>query len=361
VGAFLQKRLASGRLKEKILPGIPQPPRLQENAAMLVRNAWDIAAGAALVCLAAIIPLAVSTQNALPQARTIKLINPYPPGGTADIIARLVTEQINRIRGATFVIENRPGAGTVIGADAVARAAPDGNTLLLNSSAVLISAHLRKLNFDPFASFEPICNLTQSPQLLVVNGDSPLTSMADLVALAKAKPGEVAIASTGPASPSHIGIEAFRHGTKLAITYVPYPGNAPTVNAVLGGHVSAGIANYADVVGHLTAGKLRPLVTLTPARIAPLPDLPTIGEAGYGQLEYTIWFGIAAPAKTPAPVVKQLTEWFAAARQAPEVTEKLAIQGLFPEKECGADFTAMMRREYDNYGRVIREAGIKAE
>ena len=123
----------------------------------------------------------------------------------------------------------------------------------------------------------------------------------------------------------------------------------------------AGIANYADVVGHLQAGKVRPLVTLTPTRIAPLPDLQTVGEAGYKELEYMLWFGTAAPAKTPAPIVKQLTEWFSAARQAPEVTEKLAIQGLFPETECGADFTAMMRKEYDNYGRVIREAGIKGE
>jgi tripartite-type tricarboxylate transporter receptor subunit TctC len=328
---------------------------------MIVRNVWGVAAGAALVCFAAAVPLAVSTQSALPQARTIKLINPYPPGGTADIIARLVTEQINRTHGATFVIENRPGAGTVIGADVVARAAPDGNTLLLSSSAVLINAHMRKLNFDPFASFEPICNLSQSPQLLVVNADSPLKSMADLVALAKAKPGEVTIASTGPASPSHIGIEAFRRATKLIITYVPYPGNAPTVNAVLGGHVTAGIANYADLVGHLQAGKVRPLVTLTPKRIAPLPDLQTVGEAGYKELEYMLWFGTAAPAKTPAPIVKQFTEWFSAARQAPEVTEKLAIQGLFPETECGAEFTAMMRKEYDNYGRVIREAGIKGE
>ena len=243
----------------------------------------------------------------------------------------------------------------------MARAAPDGNTLLLHSVAFLITAHLRKLNFDPFASFEPICNLTQSPQVLFVSSASPLKSFADLVATARAKPGEVTLASTGPASPSHVGIEAFKAASKLAITYVPYPGNAPTVNAVLGGHVTAGIANYADVVGHLAAGKLRPLVTLTPARITPLPDLPTIGEAGYKELEYTIWFGIAAPAKTPAPLVKQLTEWFAAARQAPEVTEKLAIQGLFPEKDCGADFTAMMRREYGNYGRVISEAGIKAE
>jgi tripartite-type tricarboxylate transporter receptor subunit TctC len=325
---------------------------------LLGRN-LHVAAGAALVCLAAIVPLAVSTQSAAPQARTIKLINPYPPGGTADIIARVVTEQISRTQGVTFVIENRPGAGTAIGSDVVARAAPDGNTLLINSVAFLITPHLRKLNFDPFASFEPICNLTQSPQILFVNSASPVKSFSDLVALARAKPGEVVMASTGPASPSQVGIEAFKHAAKLAITYVPYPGNAPTVNAVLGGHVTAGIANYADVVGHLAAGKLRPLITQTPTRIAPLPDLPTAAEVGAKELEYTIWFGTEVPAKTPAPIIKQLTEWFAAARQAPEVTEKLAIQGLFPEKECGADFTAMMRREYDNYGRVIREAGIK--
>jgi tripartite-type tricarboxylate transporter receptor subunit TctC len=290
--------------------------------------------------------------------KTIKIINPYPPGGTADIIARIVTEQIGRTRGVAIAIETRPGAGTLIGAEAVARAAPDGNTLLINTAAVLINGHLRKLNFEPLNSFEPVCNLTQSPQLLVVNSASPYKTMGDFIAAARAKPGELTLSSTGPASPSHIGFERLKRAANVSIIYVPFPGNAPSVNAVLGGHVAAGIANYADVVGHLQAGKLRALVTLTPTRIELLPDLPTAREAGYKEFEYVLWFGIVAPAKTPEPTVKQLSEWFAAARQAPEVVAKLVVQGLLPEKACGAEFAALMRREYEDYGRVIRDANI---
>jgi tripartite-type tricarboxylate transporter receptor subunit TctC len=319
------------------------------------------AAGVAALIVASASPIAVSAQNALAQPRTIKFVNPYPPGGTGDIIARVITEQINRTRGVTFVIEDRPGAGTVIGADVVARSAPNGSTLLLNTSSLFISAHLRKLNFDALTAFEPICNLVQSPQLLFVNGDSQYGTMRDLIEAARAKPGELTLSSTGPASPSQITFEKLKLATKVPITYVPFPGNAPTVNAVLGKHITAGVANYADLIGHIQAGKLRPLATLTPTRIEPLPDLPTAGEAGYKDFEYLLWFGVIAPAKTPPQIVKQLSEWFAAARQAPEVKAKLIAQGLFPEMECGGEFAAMMRKEYEDYGRIIREADIRAE
>jgi tripartite-type tricarboxylate transporter receptor subunit TctC len=323
------------------------------------RQFLHLAAGAPALC---ILSMSLSGEGVRAQAtRTIKIINPYPPGGTADIIARIVTEQITRTRGVAFVIENRPGAGTLIGADVVARATPDGNTLLINTSAVLINAHLRKLNFEPLNSFAPICNLTQSPQLLVVNSTSPYNTMGDFITAARAKPGELTLSSTGPASPSHIGFERLKRTANVSIIYVPFPGNAPTINAVLGGHVTAGIANYADVIGHIQAGKLRALVTMTPTRIEPLPDLPTVGEAGYEEFEYVAWFGIVAPAKTPEQTVKQLSEWFAAARQAPEVIAKLVVQGFVPEKACGAEFGTLMRKEYEDYGRVIREANIKAE
>jgi tripartite-type tricarboxylate transporter receptor subunit TctC len=297
----------------------------------------------------------------LSQTRTIKLINPFPPGGTADIIGRIVTEQIGRTRGVTFVIENRPGAGTVIGAEVVARATPDGNTLLLNSSAVLIGAHLRKLNFDPLSSFAPICNLTQSPQILFVDSASPYRTMGDFVTAARAKPSELTLASTGPATNSHISFENFKRAAKVSITFVPFPGNAPTINAVLGGHVTVGIANYADLVGHFQAGKLRALATVTPTRLDPMPDLPTVAETGYKEFEYVTWFGILAPAKTPETTVKELSDWFAAARQAEEVKAKLVVQGLYPMNECGVGYAAFMRAEYEKWGRVIREANIKAE
>jgi tripartite-type tricarboxylate transporter receptor subunit TctC len=326
----------------------------------ICRRLVHLAAGAAVLVLTSPIPLVLTTHSASSQARAIKLINPFPPGGTADVIARIVTEQIGRMRGATFVIENRPGAATMIGTEVAARAAPDGNTLLINSTSFVINPHLRKLNFDPLASFAPICNLTQSPQLLFVNNDSSYRTMAALIAAAVAKPGELTLAST-PAGSAQISFERFKRAANVSITYVPFPGNAPTVNAVLGGHVTAGLANYADLVGHIQAGKLRALATMTPTRVEALPDLPTVGEAGYKEFEYLGWFGVVAPAQTAEQKVNQLMEWFTTALQDSEVKAKLTAQGLFPLKECGAEFAATLRKEYDDYGRAIREANIKAE
>jgi tripartite-type tricarboxylate transporter receptor subunit TctC len=300
-------------------------------------------------------------QSALSQTGTIKIVNPYPPGGTADIIARLMGEQIGRTQGVTMMVENRPGGGTVIGTEAAARAAPDGNTLLITSVVFVINPHLRKLNYDPLVSFEPICNLVQSPQVIFANSGSPYRTMADLTSAARARPGQLTFASTGPASPSHIAFEMLKRAANLDMIYVPFPGNAPTVNAVLGGHVTVGVANYADVVGHLKAGTLRALVTPSPTRIEALPDLPTAAEAGHKEFEYEIWFGILAPAKTPKNVVSQLSSAFVAAMQVPAIKTKLVEQGLYPVGTCGAEFAADLHRQHANYGRVIREANIKGE
>jgi len=300
-------------------------------------------------------------QSALSQTGTIKIVNPYPPGGTADILARLVGEQVGRTQGVTMVVENRPGGGTVIGTEAAARAAPDGNTLLITSVAFIINPHLRKLNYDPATSFEPICNLVQSPQVIVVNSGSPYRTMADLTSAARAKPGQLTFASTGPASPSHVAFEMLKRAAGLEMIYVPFPGNAPTVNAVLGGHVTVGVANYADVVGHLQAGTLRALVTPSARRIEALPDVPTASEAGHKELEYEIWFGMLAPAKTPKSTISQFSSWFVAAMQVPAIKAKLVEQGLYPVGTCGAEFAADLSRQYANYGRIISEANIKAE
>jgi tripartite-type tricarboxylate transporter receptor subunit TctC len=295
------------------------------------------------------------------QGRPIKIINPFPPGGTADIIARLMADEIGRSRGATMVIEDHPGAGSIIGAELAARSAPDGNTLLIATSAILINVYLHKTNYNPLTSFEPICNLVQSPQLIFVTDASPYRSIGDLVTAARAKPGEISIAATGPGTTAHIAVEMLKRTAKLDLTFVPFPGNAPTVNATLGGHVSAGIANYADVAQHFKAGKLRPLATFTPTRIAPLPDLPTIGEAGYKDSEYVTWFGMFAPARTAKETIAQYTSWFTSALAAPDTKAKLVGQGLYPIGACGTEFDAAYRKENDQLGRVIREADIKAE
>jgi len=293
-------------------------------------------------------------------AKAIRIIQPSPPGGTADAVVRLLAEQIGRTHGVTMVIENRPGGGTAIGTELASRAAPDGNTLLLNTPALVLNRYVRKLSYA-LESFAPVCSLAQSPQLIAVNGASPYRTMTDLVGAAHERPGELTFASTGPATQAHIGFEMFKRAAKVEMTYVPFAGNAPTVNALLGSHVTAGIANYADFFGHLQTGTLRALATTTRLRIAPLPDLPTVAESGHPELEYELWFGIFAPAGTPSDVLSRLAAWFADGLRALEVRSKLLTQGLYPIGLCGEDFAAVLRRDDDHYRRAVGAANIKVE
>jgi tripartite-type tricarboxylate transporter receptor subunit TctC len=171
----------------------------------------------------------------------------------------------------------------------------------------------------------------------------------------------VTFATVGPATTQHIGFEQLKHAANLNVIYVPYPGGAPAVNALLGGHVAAVFANYSEVVEQLKAGTLRALATASRARIEPLPDVPTVAEAGFKDYEVEVWFGILAPAKTPKDAAAQLAGWMNAAMQAPDVKPKLINLGLYPVGMCGAEFGAHIRKQFDEYGRVIRDANIKAE
>ena len=242
--------------------------------------------------------------------RTIRVVITVPPGGSIDILFRLLADQIASTRGQTIIVESRPGAGGVIAAEAVARAAPDGNTLLSNNNGVIISSILRKVNYDPQTSFEPICYLVSTPQIVVVNSASPYRTLAELLDAARAKPGELSIASVGPNTTQHIGIERLKRLAQADLTYVPYPGGAATVNALLGAHVTAAVLNWSEVGEHVTAGKVRALATMALQRIEPLPDLPTVSESGYRDFETDVWFGLVAPAKTPKETIAQLIDWF---------------------------------------------------
>ena len=294
-------------------------------------------------------------------ARTIKIVVPYPPGSGPDILSRLMADEIGRARGPSVVVENRPGGGTVIGTEAAARAAPDGNTVLLVANSFVVNPALKRQSYDPSTSFEPICYLAATPIVLVVNGTSPYRTLDDLITAARAKPGELALASGGPASALHIAFEVLKRATGINMTYVPYPGTAPAINALLGGHVAAVFADYPTVVSQLKSGTLRGLVTTSQARVEPLPDVPTLAETGISKYEADIFYGIVAPAKTPTDMVAQLSAWFSSALEAPEMKPKLAKQGLFSVGKCGAEFGAYMRKQIDEYSRVIRESGIKAE
>jgi tripartite-type tricarboxylate transporter receptor subunit TctC len=295
------------------------------------------------------------------QTGTTKIIVPYPPGSGPDILSRLMAEQIGKAEGQTVVIENRPGGGTLIGTEAAARAAPDGTTVLLVANSFVVNPALKKGNYDVSKSFEPVCYLAATPMVLVVLGTSPYKTLNDLIAGAREKPGQVVFASGGPASSLHVAIEVLKRASNITITYVPYAGTAPSINALMGGHVHAVWADYPTVVSALKAGTLRALVTTASKRVDALPDVPTLSETGIVKYEIDIFYGIVAPAKTPEAKVKQLTAWFTAALKAPDVQPKLARQGLFPVGMCGAPFGDFMRKHVAEYARIIKESGIGAK
>jgi tripartite-type tricarboxylate transporter receptor subunit TctC len=291
-------------------------------------------------------------------ARTIKVVVSVQPGGGVDFLARVLGEEIGRAQGPTIVIENRPGAGSIIGTEAVSHATPDGNTLLINTPTFIINSHLRKVNYNPVTSFEAICYLVDTPTVIVVNSASPYRTLADLLDAARARPGDLTLAGAGA---FYIAFEMLKRAASVAMTFVPYPGGAPAVTALLGEHVTSVFTDYATLAEQLKAGKLRALATGSRTRAEALPDVPTVTESGYKDYQWEQWYGLFAPAKTPKETVSQLVGWFTAALQIPEVKAKLAIQGLYPVGICGADFGSFIREQYDDYGRAIREANIKVE
>jgi tripartite-type tricarboxylate transporter receptor subunit TctC len=276
-----------------------------------------------------------------------------------DVLARVLAEQIGRAQRLTIVIENRPGAGTMIGTEAASRAASDGGTLLVNTPNFVINPHLRKASYDPLTGFESICLLAISPQLIVVNSTAPFHALMDLIDVAR-HTATVTMAGGGTAV-TRVEFETLRRAANVSMTFVPYSGTPPAISALLGGHVTSVLSEYPTAAAQLTAGKLRALASLSRTRIESLPDVPTVAESGYANLDVEVWYGLFAPAKTPKETIAQLAAWFVAALRVPEVEAKLAPQGIYPVGMCGAEFGAYIRKQYDDYGRVIREANIKAE
>jgi tripartite-type tricarboxylate transporter receptor subunit TctC len=313
------------------------------------------------LCTAAAV-LALSGQNAWSQSgRTIKLIVPVPAGASTDFVARLMADEVSRVHGVTVVVENRPGASGMIGTEAASRAAPDGNTLLMTANTYLMDAQTRKASYHPVTAFEPICFLVASPAVLVVNSASPYRTLADLLDAARGKPGELSMASVGPGTTFQMGFATITTTAKVTMTFVPYAGSAPAANAVLGQHVTSAFAGYAVVSEQIKGGMLRALAVATLQRVDPLPDVPTLDESGFKNLEVDNWFGVIAPAKTSKETIDELAGWFAAALKVPEVKAKLALQGLYPVGMCGAEFAEFVRKRYDEYGEAIRATNLKPQ
>jgi tripartite-type tricarboxylate transporter receptor subunit TctC len=259
------------------------------------------------------------------------------------------------------VVESHPGAGTEIGTELVSRAAPDGNTLAIISNSFVVLPHLRKLNYDPLTDFEPVCELASFPPLIVVENESPYHTLADLIDAARAKPGTLTLASLGPATASQMAFEMLKREAKADMTFIPFSGYTLAIQALLGKQVTAALADLSSLQGQLQTGKLRALATTARARVATLSDVPTAIELGYKSVEAEFFGAVIAPAKTPKQTMDQLIGWFKTAIAEPKVKERFAALGFFPGGRCGADFGLVLRKDYDDYGRIIREANIKFE
>src|SRR5215467_866573 len=237
----------------------PEKARVSGRISMLYRLVWTIA-------LWALLSPAAQAQT----SRMIKFMVPFAPGGTADILARLLAEEIGKAHGVGTLIENRAGAGTIIATEAASRAAPDGNTLLFNANAFVINPHLRKLSYDPLTSFEPLCQLVSSPQVIVVSGAAPYRNLMEMFDAARARLGALTLASVGPASTQHIAFEMLKHLAGVNMIFVPFNGNGPAINALLGKHVDSVLVNYSEVAEQLQDGTFRALATTSRSRIGEL-------------------------------------------------------------------------------------------
>jgi tripartite-type tricarboxylate transporter receptor subunit TctC len=294
-------------------------------------------------------------------SRTIKVVVPFPPGGGVDILARIVADHISRSQKVTLVIENRPGAGTLIATEAVARAPADGNTILFVANSFIINPALRKISYDPLTTFVPACLLTRSPNVIAVNPSSPYQTLTDYLNDARAKRGQLQMAFQGPATSQHIATEKLKRAANIELINVPFPGAAPAVNALSGGHITALFVNYPSIAGQVTTGKARVLASGTRSRLEMHPNVPTIAEVVGTNYEEDVWIGAAMPAKTPASSVNQISDWMRDALSAQDVRSKLTAQGLDAAGTCGAEFGGFLREQLTEYTRVIADAKIREE
>lgn len=319
-------------------------------------------------CLAAVaMTLAAASAHAqsAPPAypdKPIRIVVPYPPGGFNDTMARLMGSKLHKAWGQPVIVENRPGAGTILGTEAGAKAAPDGYTLVVAGFPLVVNQYLyTKLPYDAKKDFSPVILGGQTPNLLVVRADSPFKSMADLLAAAKAAPGKLNYASAGNGTSLHLAMEYFKNVTGTDMNQIPYKGSAPMVTDLLGGQVDVMFDNLPNALPHVKAGKMRALAVTSPRRLPELPDVPTVAEQGYPGFDVYVWYGLAAPKGTPRPVLDKLNAELQNALKAEDVQSTFAAQGVEVLGGSIADFERFFAAQDAKWAPVIRNAGIRAD
>ena len=304
--------------------------------------------------------LAQKEPSAYP-AKAVTIINPFPPGGSVDTMARLLAQKLNESWGQPVIVENRAGASGTIGLTAVARAPADGHVLgiILITHAANVTLQGIKQPYDLVRDFTPVTQFMAQPYVLVVNPSLPVRSIGELIALAKAKPDAITYGSSGVGSMLHLAGELFAFQAKVKITHVPYKGVAPAISGVAGGHVAMTFAARASAQPLIAAGRLRALAVTVPNRLPAAPEIPTMRESGMpGLYDVTGWYGIGGPAGMPGPVVEKLQQDIARVLKLPDVRERMAVDSIDPVGSTPAQFAALIRSEIDKWRRVIQQAGI---
>jgi tripartite-type tricarboxylate transporter receptor subunit TctC len=305
-------------------------------------------------------PSAGFAQSPYP-TKPIRLVVAFPPGGSTDIIARLVGQKLGERLGQQVIVDNRGGAGGTIGTEIAAKATPDGHTLTMGTTSthVIAPAAYAKVNYDPIKDFVPITLVASTPYLLVLHPSVQAKSLKEFVALVKSQPGKLNFASAGTGSTTQLAMEMLKTAAGIDIVHVPYSGNGPAGTAVMGGQVQALFGSMPAVLPHAKAGRVRPVAVGTAKRSAALPDVPTVAESGYAGFEVSLWLGFFAPKGTPQPVVKKLYDELTAIAQSSEMKAQFERNGADPVTTTQAELAGLMKKELDKYSKVIKAAGVQ--
>jgi tripartite-type tricarboxylate transporter receptor subunit TctC len=292
----------------------------------------------------------------------VKLVVGFTPGGGVDIAARTLAPKLSELIGQPVIVENKPGAGTNIANEFVAKSAPDGSTLLVTTSALAINMALYKaLPFDALRDFAPVSIFSESPNVLVVNAKLPLTTLKDFLAYARANPGKLNYSSAGSGTTQHLSAELLKLRTGISITHIPYKGTAPSLTSLIAAETDLTFANIPAILQYVKAGRLRPLASTGTKRAELMPDVPTMKEAGVNGVEVTVWYGVLAPAATPREMVAGLSGAVAKAAHDPEMRRRLAEQGAEPVGSTSEEFSRILREEVAKWAEVVKVSGAKAE
>ena len=314
-----------------------------------------------LVLLSLTIPLGLASAQQFPPSQ-IKIVVPFPAGGTTDILARFIAQYLGDKLGVSTIVENRAGASGTIGSETVAKAPPDGSVLLITATHHVINPSLfRQLPYDTQVAFSPVAVVASAPNALVVSKEFPARNVAELIALAKKDPGKLSFGSSGIGGANHLSGELFKQMAGVDIVHIPYKGAAPAMNDLLGGHIPIMFDTLPTVLPAASAGNIRVLAVTSMTRAAALPDVPTLDEAGVKGFEATAWFGMYMPAANGNPAYSRLVEIMSEILASPAIAEKFATQGVTPGKLSGAEFTRFVDAEIRKWSAVVKQANVPLE